>query len=84
MAQRYAIRARVADETAPTDGITPNELDWPAASGVVLADASECAVVEAAAIGNLFVQATQITRFIENGIKYVLLVRPMIPGDRGC
>ena len=84
VAQRYAIRAQVADASVPTDGITPNELEWPAASGVVLADASECAVVEAPAIDDLFAQATQITRFIENGIKYVLLVRPTIPGDRGC
>jgi len=84
VATRFAIRARVADETAPTDGITPNELEWPATAGVSLATASECAVVEASALGDLFSQATQITRFVENGIKYVLLVRPMIPGDRGC
>lgn len=84
VATRFAVRARVADETAPTDGITPNEIEWPSAAGVSLASASQCAVVEASAIGDLFAQATQITRFVENDIKYVLLVRPMLPGDPGC
>lgn len=83
-APRFAIRATVADEAAPTDGVTPNEVAWPAAAGVTLASASECAVVEAGNIGDLFTTATQITRFVENGIKYVLVVRPMLPGDAGC
>ena len=83
-AERYAIRATTADNAPPTDGITPNEVAWPAAAGVRLADASDCAVVEASAIGSLLNEATQITRFVDGGVKYVLVVRPMLPGDAGC
>lgn len=83
-ATRFAIRATAADEVPPADGITPNELAWPEGSGVRLADAAECQVVAASSIGMLFNEATQITRFVDGGIKYVLLVRPMLPGDPGC
>ena len=83
-ATRFAIRATAADEAPPADGITPNELAWPEGSAVRLADAAECQVVAASSIGMLFNEATQITRFVDNGIKYVLLVRPMLPGDLGC
>lgn len=83
-AERFAIRATTADNAPPTDGITPNEVAWPTGAGVSLAAASDCAVVEASAIGSIFNEATQITRFVDGGIKYVLLVRPLLPGDAGC
>lgn len=83
-AERFAIRATNAADAPPADGVTPNEVEWPTAAGVSLASASECAVVEAGRIGSLFNEATQITRFTEGGIKYVLVVRPLLPGDPGC
>lgn len=83
-AERYAIRATNAAEAPPTDGVTPNEVPWPAATGVSLAAASKCAVVDAADLGALFNEATQITRFVDGDVKYVLVVRPMLPGDAGC
>ena len=83
-AKRYAIRAIAADASNPTDGVTPNVVEWPDNAGASLATASTCALVEASAVGDLFAQSTQITRFVENGFKYVLLVRPVIPGDPGC
>jgi hypothetical protein len=82
-ASRFAIRATPADQV-PNDGVEPSEATWPAAAGVHLADAGECGVVDAAALGTLFGQSKQNTRFVENGVKYVLVVRPMLPGDPGC
>jgi hypothetical protein len=83
VATSYAIRANPVDPTQPTD-VEPNEVDWPASIGVPLASASECAVVSADAVGTLFADSTQITRFIEGPQQFTLLVRPMIPGDPGC
>jgi hypothetical protein len=59
-------------------------VDWPTGTGVKLADASECAVVQADAVASVFADATQITQFVEGDQKYVLAVRPMLPGDTGC
>lgn len=84
VATRYAVRATPADQVPPPDGITPNEVVWPSSAGVPLATAGECAVVTRAAIGNVFDRATQITRFVDAGVKYVVIVRPMVPGDPGC
>lgn len=83
-AQRYAIRASAADQVPAPDDIEPNEVAWPAGAGVRLAAANDCAVVDAADIGTLFNEATQITRFVDAGVKYVLAVRPLLPGDPGC
>jgi len=83
-APRFAIRATPADQAPPPDDIKPNEAQWPVAAGVKLAAASECAVVEATAVGTLFANSTQITQFVDEGVKYVLVVRPMLPGDAGC
>ena len=84
VATEYALRATAADETPPADGVTPNEVAWPAGTGVELAAASTCAIVRRSTIGDLFDRATQITRFVEAARKYVLIVRPRVPGDPGC
>lgn len=84
-ADQYAIRATPADLAGdPGDGIVPNEIAWPSGTGVTLAAAAECQVVEATTLGTTFAEATQITRFIDAGQKFVLAVRPMVPGDPGC
>jgi hypothetical protein len=82
----YAIRAvPEAQAPKPADGIEPDEVQWPAdAAGVALAAATECAVVPSSAVQDVFAEATQITRFVDAGERYVLLVRPMVPGDPGC
>ena len=82
-ASRFAIRATPADQV-PDDGVEPSVATWPDTAGVRLADAAECGVVESSALGTLFNEAKQNTRFVENGVKYVLIVRPMLPGDPGC
>ena len=51
---------------------------------VLLAAAGTCQVVEGPTVSELFSRATQITRFVDGGIKYVLLARPLLPGDAGC
>ena len=53
VAEQYAIRASVVDPTQPTD-VVPNEIAWPDGTGVKLADASDCAVVDAKALGTAF------------------------------
>lgn len=83
-AERYAIRASVAEQMPAPGDIEPNEVAWPARAGVRLAAANDCVVVDAANIGTLFNEATQITRFVDAGVKYVLAVRPLLPGDPGC
>ena len=80
---RYAIRAALADP-APADSVVPSEVAWPESLGVKLADAADCQVVPAAAVGKLLADANQITRFVDGGVKYFLYVRPMLPGDTGC
>jgi hypothetical protein len=82
-ASRFAFRATPADQVLD-DGVAPSEATWPATAGVRLADALECGVVESSALGTLFSESKQNTRFVENGVKYVLIVRPMLPGDLGC
>ena len=82
-ATRFAIRATPASQV-PDDGVAPSEAVWPQAAGVRLADAAECQVVDATSLGTLFNEAKQNTRFVEDGVKYVLIVRPMLPGDPGC
>ncbi len=82
-ATRFAIRATPADQV-PDDGVAPSQAVWPQSSGVRLADAAECQVVDATSLGTLFNEAKQNTRFVDDGVKYVLVVRPMLPGDPGC
>ena len=82
-APRFAIRATPADQV-PNDGVAPSQAAWPESSGVHLADATDCQVVDTSSLGTLFNEAKQNTRFMDNGVKYVLIVRPMLPGDPGC
>jgi hypothetical protein len=77
------IQAAVVDAAnydEPT--ITP----WASDSGIVLADATECAVVPTsdAAASALLADATQITLFTEGDVTYQLAVRPQLPGGPTC
>jgi hypothetical protein len=66
-----------------TGDIEPTVVDWPADTSVRLTDASECAAIPAAEVGDLFANANQLTYFAENGITYQVAVKPLLPGD-GC
>ena len=75
----YLIRAsEVGDYTGD---IEPTVVDWPADASVRLVDASECAAIPAAEVGDLFASANQLTYFAEAGITYQVTVKPQLPGD---
>ncbi len=80
----YQVRALSEDLAGtPGDGIVPDEQAWP--TGVArLSYATDCINVSASAVGSLLQGATSITRFTEDGKKYVLAVRPVLPGMAKC
>ena len=63
--------------------IAPTVVEWPADSGVVLAEAGECVVVPAEAVGDLFVDADQLTLFSENDVVYQVIAVQQLP-HRSC
>jgi hypothetical protein len=81
--ETYLIRATPSE---PTDdsGVEPTVVDWPADTGIALATASDCAAVPAAAVGELFVEANQLTWFTDAGTTYQLIVKPQLPGVPAC
>jgi hypothetical protein len=85
--ESYLIRAREAENTEPTDDapidIAPTLVDWPSDAPVRLAAAAECAEVPTNRFAQLFDDANQLTRFIDDGVAYSLAVMPRVPG-RTC
>jgi hypothetical protein len=81
----YGIEALPVDDLSVygTDGIEPTVVDWPVDAGVRLADASSCAVVSAAEVGEALAAANQLTFFDDAGVTYQVLARPVLPG-RAC
>ncbi|HQZ35852.1 MAG TPA: hypothetical protein PK020_15610 [Ilumatobacteraceae bacterium] len=83
VAESYRFQSVVvnpADWTQPS----PTIVTWPGDSGVLLADAAECASVSAAKVGDLFEQANQLTFFQENDVVYQLSVIATLPGEPSC
>ncbi|MEP7203640.1 MAG: hypothetical protein ABI894_13585 [Ilumatobacteraceae bacterium] len=81
----YRLQARAVDPIeASNQDPAATVVDWPAASGVSLATATECARVDAAAVGSLFTDARQNTYFKEDQIVYQVSVAGMLPGDPNC
>jgi hypothetical protein len=81
--ERFGVIARVAtpEELAPTpDQITPEVVPWPE-SAPPLASMSTCTEVPAAAVGDTFDQANQLTRFSQAGSTYTVFVRVLLPGE---
>lgn len=74
-----------------SDGTVPGEprprlWAWPIEE-VDLAAVGQCLVVEgdvADAVGALFSQADQLTRFEQAGVAYAVVVRPLLPDEPGC
>lgn len=60
----------------------PEIVDWPADTGISLADASECRTVSAAKVGAVLAKATQQTFFRDNDAVFQVSVAPVLPGDR--
>ncbi len=59
----------------------PTQIAWPSGLGVALADASVCARVSAATLGNLFSDANQLTFFTEGGTTFMVAAVGELPGD---
>jgi hypothetical protein len=83
----YLIRARQAETTEPTGDapidIEPTLVDWPSDAPVRLAAAADCAEVPTNGFAQLFEDANQLTRFVDDGVAYSLAVTPRVPG-RAC
>ena len=62
----------------------PTVVDWPAGTGIALADAGTCARVDAASVGALFTDAKQNTYFKDGDVIYQLAVAGVLPGDPEC
>ena len=83
--ENYLIQATEAATPVTTgdDGIEPTVVDWPATAGVALADAADCAVVAADAVGDLFTNADQLTYFDDGGVIYQVTAVQQLP-HRTC
>jgi hypothetical protein len=85
VATTYRLQARAVDPTEiSTQDPAPTVVDWPAASGVSLVAATDCARVAADSVGSLFTDATQNTYFREGDIVYQVSVAGVLPGDPAC
>ena len=77
------VPAATTDSTMPTEP-QPTVTPWPQGTGVVLAQASECVVADAAKVGSVLGAANQLSYFSEGGVTYQLAVATSFPGDRAC
>ena len=72
----YRFQARAVDPTEiSTQDPAPTVVDWPAASASLAGHATECARVDAAAVGSLFTDAKQNTYFKDGDIVYQVVRR---------
>ena len=79
----YRVLAAEPFETDPS--VTPNELTWPA--DLPLPELDECVAVTgdgAAALTELLVDATDITRWTVGDEQVALSIRPLLPHEDGC
>ena len=82
VAEQYRVQARkISTEEIAAIDPDHNTVAWPAASGVSLASAGQCVVVQAVDVQALFAAATQTTVFADKGVTYQLAVAAMLPGD---
>lgn len=83
LADTYRLQATPVDPTQWTDP-APTITDWPATTGLQLADAAQCATIAQSKVGDLFTKATQLTFFKEGDVVYQLAVVGALPGDALC
>ena len=84
--ENYLIQATEAATPVTTgeDGIVPTVVEWPTTTAdVALADAADCAVVAADAVGDLFTTADQLTYFDDGGVIYQVTAVQQLP-QRSC
>ena len=58
--------------------IDPTIVEWPV-DDVDLAAASDCMEMLADSVGDLFIEANQLTFFEQDGVTYQLAVKPQLP-----
>jgi hypothetical protein len=74
----------VAEADVSSADPAPTFVDWPASTGVALADATDCARLTADAAGSTFSDANQNTYFRDAGVLYSVAVAGVLPGDPAC
>jgi hypothetical protein len=81
----YRIRARAAEQSE-LDAImpTPTVVEWPASTGVKLADATNCATLTAEQAGTVLADAKQDTYFKDGDSLYFVAAAVLLPGDPAC
>lgn len=62
----------------------PTVVDWPASTGVSLADATNCVTLTAEQAGTVLTDAKQDTYFREGDVVYFVAAAVVLPGDRAC
>ncbi|MFM7687691.1 MAG: hypothetical protein ACKPDI_17485 [Actinomycetota bacterium] len=82
----FRVRATPVDPAQFTEP-SPTIREWPADTGIVLAQASDCALVDAAKVTALFTESNMLTFFTEADaggatVTYQLAVVQVLPGDR--
>jgi hypothetical protein len=87
-AAQYRFQAAAVDPTQWSDPAPTLQL-WPASTGVVLASSATCAIADAAAVGDLFASANQLTFFTEadaagTEVVYQVAAIAVLPGDEPC
>jgi hypothetical protein len=83
--ERFGVFAQPAapeELQAGDDGIAPEIVAWPEAAGD-LATMQACTEVPAAAVGDAFEGANQLTRWSQAGVTYTVFVRVLLP-DEDC
>lgn len=75
-----AMEANPADWGEPA----PTVVDWPAGTGVLLAEAATCATATAEGVGQVLTAADQLTFFREGDVVYQVFAAGMLPGDAEC
>ena len=85
VATRYRFQARVVDQSElDSQQPPPTIVDWPALTTLPLANATTCAMADAAALGSLLVDAKQNTYFKDGASVYQLSAAGVLPGDSEC
>ena len=85
VAEKYRFQARAVDQVElDSQQPAPTIVDWPALTTLPLASAATCAMVNAAAVGSLLVDAKQNTYFKDGDIVYQLAAAGVLPGDPDC
>ena len=80
--EAYQILADRAGDSSGAE-LEPTVVDWPADTGVALADVTGCTEIAASALDGALDGADQLTYFADGGVTYVVVVRPALPG-RDC